>query len=40
MKKLREQIDKIDAKILKLYEERLDVVSEIGTYKIENNLPV
>ncbi|MBR1909408.1 MAG: chorismate mutase [Lachnospiraceae bacterium] len=40
MKKLREQIDKIDAKILKLYEERMDVVSEIGKYKIENNLPV
>ena len=40
MKKLREQIDKIDAQILKLYEERMDVVSEIGKYKIENNLPV
>lgn len=40
MKKLREQIDEIDAQILKLYEERMDVVSEIGKYKIENNLPV
>ncbi len=40
MKKLREAIDDIDAKILKLYEERMDVVRSIGQYKIENNLPV
>ena len=40
MKKLREQIDKIDAQLLKLYEERMDVVRAIGEYKIENNLPV
>ena len=40
MKKLRAQIDKIDAQILKLYEERMDVVRAIGEYKIENNLPV
>ena len=39
MKKLREQIDKIDAQILKLYEERMDVVRAIGEYKMENNLP-
>ena len=40
MKKLREQIDKIDTQILKLYEERMDVVRQIGHYKIENHLPV
>ncbi len=40
MKKLREEIDRIDSQILKLYEERMDVVSEIGRYKIENKLPV
>ena len=40
MKKLREQIDEIDSKILKLYEERMDVVRGIGEYKIANNLPV
>ena len=40
MKKLREQIDKIDKQILKLYEERMDVVREIGEYKIANNMPV
>lgn len=38
--KLREQIDKIDSQILKLYEERMDVVRAIGEYKIANNLPV
>jgi chorismate mutase/prephenate dehydratase len=40
MKKLRAQIDKIDAQILALYEERMDVVRAIGEYKIENDLPV
>ncbi len=40
MKKLRAQIDKIDAQILKLYEERMDVVRAIGEYKMENNLPM
>ena len=39
MKKLREQIDSIDAQILKLYEERMDVVKAIGEYKMENGLP-
>ena len=39
MKKLREQIDKIDTQILKLYEERMDVVKAIGEYKMENGLP-
>ena len=39
MKKPREQIDAIDTKILKLYEERMDVVRAIGEYKMENNLP-
>ena len=40
IKRLREQIDKIDSQILKLYEERMDVVRAIGEYKIANNLPV
>ncbi len=40
MKKLREDIDRIDSEILKLYEERMDVVRAIGQYKIENGLPV
>ena len=40
IKKLRKRIDEIDEKILKLYEERMDVVGSIAKYKIENNLPV
>ena len=40
MKKLRNMIDKIDDQILKLYEERMDVVRAIGEYKMENSLPV
>ncbi|MBO4265938.1 MAG: chorismate mutase [Lachnospiraceae bacterium] len=40
IKKLREQIDRIDAKILKLYEERMDVARKIGQYKIDNDLPI
>ncbi|MCR5474126.1 MAG: chorismate mutase [Lachnospiraceae bacterium] len=40
MKKLRKKIDEIDDKILKLYEERMDVVRSIGRYKMENSLPV
>lgn len=40
MKELRERVDGIDSKLLKLYEERMDVVRQIGQYKIENGLPV
>ena len=40
IKKLREQIDAIDSNILKLYEERMDVVRAIGEYKMEKGLPV
>ncbi len=40
LNKLRARIDEIDAQILKLYEERMDVVTAIGKYKTENNLPV
>ncbi|MCR5672141.1 MAG: chorismate mutase [Lachnospiraceae bacterium] len=40
MKKLRAQIDEIDAHILRLYEERMDIVRAIGQYKKENSLPV
>lgn len=39
IKKLRKQIDDIDTQILKLYEERMDVVRAIGEYKMENSLP-
>ncbi len=40
MKDYRAMIDEIDAKMLKLYEERMDVVRNIAMYKKENNLPV
>lgn len=40
IKKLRKRIDEIDEKLLKLYEERMDVVGSIAKYKIENSLPV
>lgn len=37
---LREEIDKIDKEITKLFEKRLNVSREILEYKVENNLPV
>lgn len=37
--KLREEIDKIDEKILKLYEERMAVCEKIGEYKKANGIP-
>lgn len=40
MKDYRKKIDEIDSQLLKLYEERMDVVAKIGKYKMENNLPV
>ncbi len=36
----RKKIDKIDKKIEKLLESRLELCKEIGTYKKENNLEV
>ncbi len=37
---LRKQIDSVDEKLTGLLEERLDIVTNIGKYKMENNLPV
>lgn len=34
----RGEIDRIDAQILKLYEERMDICYKIGEYKKENQL--
>lgn len=36
----RNEIDKIDKELMKLFKERIDVVSKIKEYKISNNLPV
>lgn len=38
--KLREQIDEIDGKIVKLYEDRMDVCKEVAQYKIETGKKV
>ena len=37
---LRVQIDAADEQLVKILEERLDIVTNIGKYKIENNMPV
>jgi monofunctional chorismate mutase len=37
---LREEIDAIDARILDLLEQRIDVVREIGAYKKEHGLTI
>lgn len=39
MKELRKKIDLIDEKILKLYEQRMDVCEKIGQYKKDNGIP-
>lgn len=36
----REQIDKIDTEIIKLFEERMDVVLDVAKYKKENFMPI
>lgn len=40
MKEYRADIDRIDASLVKLLEERLDVVRKIGEYKAARGLPV
>lgn len=40
IKELRDQIDSIDAEIVRLYCERMSVSSKIADYKRENSLPV
>ena len=36
----RKQLDAIDAEILRLFEERMDIAGEIGRWKGQNNVPV
>ena len=38
--KCRKQIDKIDSKIIKLYEKRMNVVKQVTEYKLEHDMPV
>ena len=40
IKDLREQIDKVDDEIVRLYGERMELAREIGRYKREQGLPV
>ena len=40
LENLREKIDTIDKEMIALFEKRMDVVADIATYKIKNNLPV
>ena len=37
---LREEIDKIDANLLSLFENRMEVVLKIAEYKIKNNIEI
>lgn len=36
----RNEIDKIDKELVKLFEKRMDVVINVAKYKIENNIPI
>lgn len=36
----RNRIDEIDTKIIELFEERMDVVKDVVSFKIENDMPV
>ncbi|MBQ0017150.1 MAG: chorismate mutase [Clostridiales bacterium] len=38
--KSRDEIDKIDTEILKLFEKRMSVVGDIAKYKFENNMEI
>lgn len=38
IKKAREKIDKLDAELVKLFEQRMDIVTTIADYKKQHNL--
>lgn len=40
LEKLRTEIDKIDGELLQLLARRMDIVDEIGRYKLENNITI
>ena len=40
LKDLRNEIDKIDDELVKLFAQRMDVSAQIAAYKRENNLPI
>ncbi len=40
LKKCREEINKIDDQMKELFLKRMEVVSEVAKYKIENKMPI
>ncbi len=40
LEELRDQIDKKDNRLLKLFKERMDLVEKIGAYKFDNNITI
>ena len=40
LKNLREKLDKIDKKLLKVLTERFEITQKVGIYKKKKNLPV
>lgn len=40
IKKARDKIDKLDAELVKLFEQRLDIVTTIACYKKQHNLAI
>lgn len=40
LQKLRNEIDEIDSKLVKLFERRMEVVGKVGEYKKKNNVPI
>ncbi|WP_243109337.1 chorismate mutase [Anaerophilus nitritogenes] len=40
MDHLRDEIDKIDQELIRLFEERMNIVLQIVSYKKENNIPI
>ncbi len=40
LNKYRKQIDKIDKKIIKLFEKRMDIARHVGEYKKEQNIEI
>ncbi len=40
MEELRAQIDEIDAKLVELFEKRMEISHKIALYKIANDMPI
>lgn len=37
---LREEIDEVDRQLVELFEKRMEIVTGVAKYKVENNIPV